>query len=54
MSNIDDINNLILENKLFGEISTKKISDGHHTFGELYRHRIALFCTLCNLLPEIS
>lgn len=54
MSKIDDINNLILENKLFGEISTKKISDGHHTFGELYRHRIALFCTLCNLLPEIS
>lgn len=25
MSKIDDINNLILENKLFGEISTKKL-----------------------------
>ena len=54
MSKIDDINSLIIENKLSGEISTKEISDGHHTFGELYRHRVALFCALCNLLPEIS
>lgn len=54
MSKIDDINSLIIESKLSGEISTKEISDGHHTFGELYRHRVALFCTLCNLLPEIS
>ena len=54
MSKIDDINNLILESKLSEEISTKEISDGHHTFGDLYRHRITLFCTLCNLLPEIS
>ena len=54
MSKIDDINSLIIESKLSGEISTKEISDGHHTFDELYRHRIALFCILCNLLPEIS
>lgn len=54
MSKIDDINRLIIESKLSGEIFTKEISDGHHTFGELYRHRIILFCTLCNLLPEIS
>ena len=54
MSKIDDINNLILESKITSEISTKEISDGHHTFGELYYHRIILFCTLCNLLPEIS
>ncbi len=54
MSKIEDINNLIIESKLSGEISTKEVSDGHHTFGELYRHRIALFCTICNLLPEIS
>ena len=54
MSKIDDINNLILESKTSGEISTKEISDGHHTFGDLYRHRITLFCTLCNLLSEIS
>ena len=54
MSKLEDINNLIIESKLSGEISTKEISDGHHTFGELYRHRIALFCALCNLLPELS
>ena len=54
MSKIDDINRLIIESKLSGETFTKEISDGHHTFGELYRHRIILFCTLCNLLPEIS
>ena len=54
MSKIDDINRLIIESKLSGEIFTKEISDGHHTFGELCRHRIILFCTLCNLLPEIS
>lgn len=36
------------------ERSTKKISDGNHTFGELYEERTALFCALCNLLPDIS
>lgn len=54
MSKINDINDLIFESKMAGEISTKEISDGHHTFEELYRHRITLFCTLCNLLFEIS
>jgi hypothetical protein len=27
--------------------STNDISDGYHTFGELYEHRITLFITLC-------
>lgn len=54
MPRIEDINSLIIEGKFSGEISTKEISDGRHTFGELYGHRIALFCALCNLLPEIS
>lgn len=27
-----------------------EISDGYHTFGELYEHRITLFITLCKLL----
>lgn len=54
MAKIEDINNLILESNMTGEISTKEISDGHHTFAELYKHRIILFCTLCNLMPEIS
>lgn len=54
MSKIDEINNMIYENKKLNIISTKEISDGHHTFGELYKNRIILFCTLCNLLPSIS
>ena len=29
-------------------IDANKISDGYHTFGELYDHRIALFIVLCN------
>ena len=32
MSKTEDINSLIIESKLSGEISTKEISDGHHTF----------------------
>lgn len=28
----------------------KLISDGYHTFGELYQHRYALFIALCKLL----
>lgn len=40
------INNIIKENKA----DTNLISDGYHTFGELYEHRIVLFITLCNFL----
>lgn len=36
--------NLILTDK---EIDKNKISDGYHTFGELYDHRIVLFICLC-------
>ena len=28
------------------------VSDGYHTFNELYGHRIALFIALCNLMPD--
>lgn len=33
---------------------TQNISDGYHTFDELYKHRYALFAVLCNqlYLPE--
>lgn len=54
MNKTDEINNMIKENKKLEIIETKKISDGHHSFGELYKHRMILFCTLCNLLPDIS
>lgn len=32
-------------------IGTGKISDGYHTFDELYEHRIALFLALCRQIP---
>lgn len=35
-------------------MSVKDISDGHHTFRELYRQRLILFCTICNLFPNLS
>ena len=54
MNKIEEINEMIKGNKKLGIISSKDISDGHHTFGELYKNRIILFCTLCNLLPNIS
>lgn len=30
------------------------VSDGYHTFNELYEHRTALFSEICNLFPEKS
>lgn len=33
-------------------IDTNKISDGYHTFEELYEHRITLFVALCRLLKN--
>jgi hypothetical protein len=43
---IDGINNVIKNSG----IDTNKISDGYHTFGELYEHRIILFISLCREL----
>jgi hypothetical protein len=33
---------------------TDEISDGYHTFSELYRHRAALFILLTRMVPEWS
>lgn len=35
-------------------ISRKDISDGYHTFGELYYHRMVLFSIILNQNPNIS
>ncbi len=52
--NIEEINQLILKEKKAKNINVKEISDGHHTFLELYQNKLILFCTLCNLNPNIS
>ena len=35
-----------------GEINTNNISDGYHTFGELYEHRHRLFIELCRCYED--
>ena len=34
--------------------NSKEVSDGYHTFGELYHHRAILFATICNQNPNIA
>lgn len=40
-------------NILIKDCDTNKISDGYHTFGELYEHRIILFILLCKSMSSI-
>jgi hypothetical protein len=44
------INKSIAKAKAAKELDTNLISDGYHTFGELYAHRIELFIALCRVL----
>ena len=53
MSNIEDINKEILNLKQFGE-KVKNISDGNHTFADLYLQRMYLFSVVCSCYPELS
>ena len=41
------INQMIQDNKSKG-ISSKDITDGYHTFDELYFNRMVLFAVICN------
>lgn len=53
-SKIDEINDEIKKQKELKNISTKQVSDTHHTFEKLYEQRVVLFSILCNQFPEIS
>ena len=44
----ESINNVIVSSG----VDTNKISDGYHTFDELYKHRIYLYLALCKLLSD--
>ena len=51
--------NIQLAQLLFSDVNEtpeeiEKISDGYHTFGELYFHRMKLFSVLCNTHPKVS
>ena len=54
MDKIKEINKLIKKNNKDGIISSKEISDGRHTFRELYKQRLIMFCTICNCFPNLS
>jgi len=49
-SDVNWINNHI---KTFPDEYKNNISDGYHTFGELYEHRIQLFIALCKTIEEV-
>lgn len=50
----EDLNKIIKASADTKELDTNLISDGYHTFGELYDHRIALFIALSNLLARLG
>lgn len=50
---IEQINNQLVELRDKG-ISRKDISDGYHSFGELYYHRMILFSIICNQNKDIA
>ena len=46
------INQAIIDHEKNKMINTNNISDGQHTFGELYEHRAKLFSVICNRGPS--
>lgn len=50
MKTAQEINDLISLRVKLDEIDSNDISDGYHTFGELYEHRFALYIALCKFL----
>lgn len=44
----DAINGLIKQSK----VDTNLISDGYHTYGQLYEHRITLYIALCRIIAN--
>ena len=44
----DECGKIKLSDKLHEDKSRKQISDGYHTFEELYFHRMILFAVICN------
>ena len=53
--NVDELCKWFTDNKEFIEVPKTGIgdlSDGYHTFNELYHHRAVLFSVICNMFPE--
>lgn len=43
----EPLNEIIVTMKKAGVLNVKKISDGNHTFGDLYKQRAYLFSVIC-------
>lgn len=54
MSIVKSINSLITDLKAKKMINTDHISDGYHTFEDLYKQRLYLTAALCNTWKDIS
>jgi len=48
------INSVINQSREDKTINTNLISDGYHSFGQLYEHRIALYIALCKVTAAHS
>lgn len=51
---IATINDAIQMLKESGKLNTKEISDGYHTFGQLYHDRAVLFSVICNTYKDCA
>lgn len=52
MKTVENINQLIQTLKSNELMKTKDVSDGYHTFGQLYHDRAVLFAVICNTYKE--
>ena len=51
---VENINwNISHMKELYPDYSASNVSDGHHTFNELYDHRGKLFAALCRAYPHL-
>lgn len=50
----ENIQNIINGLRKNGMIETGRLSDGYHTFDELYFHRMMLFSIICNKYKHIA
>lgn len=49
---INELLYAVANHKIKGKIKIGNISDGYHTFDELYHHRAVLFAVICNTYPD--
>lgn len=50
----EQLNEQIKRMKDIGIINTGEISDGYHTFDDLYHHRTVLFASICNMFNSLG